>query len=168
MKKFLLLSLSALFVFACSKDDNTNEEVPQTIVLTLDNISPNTAANDIWTEEGLNLSLVSTTDDDCVAGASSFGIETTLVWLYPARLTVDLQSLQSVARVEVAINDMCSEGCTQAFLIDSSGANVSNAANSQINSPETLVLENTTGSSVNKLAISSCEGQVLEITIYRS
>ena len=166
------MSLSVLLIFACSKDDDANEQEEQnqaqTIVLTLDNIDVNTATNDVWTEESLDLSFVNTTDDDCVAGSSSFGIETTFVWLYPSRLKVDLQGLQNIERVEVVVNDFCSEGCTQAFLIGSSGTIISNAANTQISAQETLVVENPSGGAVNELAISSCEGQVLEITIYRS
>ena len=164
MRKLILLSV--LLIFACSKDDSLNEETGQTIILKLDNVSSNTAPNDVWTEENINLSFISTTADDCVTGVSTFGVEATFVWLYPSRLSVDLQSLQSIQRVEVDINDGCGMGCTQAFLIDSSGVIINNAGNTLIQSPETLTIENPSEGSLNELAISSCEGQIHEIRIY--
>ena len=73
MKKLILLSF--LFIFACSKDDSLNEETGQTIILTLDNVSSNTVINNVWTEENINLSFVSTTADDyCGTGNSTFGV----------------------------------------------------------------------------------------------
>ena len=128
--------------------------------MTLDNVSSNTVTNDVWTEENINLSFVNATADDCDTGNSTFGVEATFVWLYPSRLTVDLQSLQSIQRVEVDINDWCNTDCTEAFLIDSSGVIINNAGNTLIQSTETLIIENTSEGSLRELAISSCEGQI--------
>lgn len=41
----------------------------QNIRLTLDNISTDISCNDIWIEEGINLSLESTTTEDCSTGS---------------------------------------------------------------------------------------------------
>lgn len=161
-----LIFLSVLLIFACSKDDSYNEETGQTIILTLDNISSNTDTNDVWTEENINLSFVSATADDCGTGNSTFGLEATFVWLYPSRLSLDLQSLQSIQRVEVDIIDWCNTDCTQAFLIDSSGGIINNAGNTLIQSSETLIIENPSEGPLSELAISSCEGQIHEVRIY--
>ncbi|MDA9627990.1 hypothetical protein N9S69_04050 [Flavobacteriaceae bacterium] len=134
--------------------------------MTLDNISSNTVTNDVWTEENINLSFVSATADDCGTGNSTFGLEATFVWLYPSRLSLDLQSLQSIQRVEVDIIDWCNTDCTQAFLIDSSGGIINNAGNTLIQSSETLIIENPSEGPLSELAISSCEGQIHEVRIY--
>ena len=167
MKNFLYL-FSALLIFACSSNDSSDDETGQTIILTLDNISSNTITNDVWTEQDINLSFVSATSDDCGTGSSSFGVETTFVWLYPSRLSVDLSSLQNIQKVEVDINDFCNTDCTQAFLIDGSGVIINNAGNTQIQSPETLIIENTSEGFISELAISSCEGQIHEVRVYQN
>ena len=165
MRKLILLSV--LLIFACSKGDSLNEETGQTIILTLDNVSSNTVINNVWTEENINLSFVSTTADDyCGTGNSTFGVEATFVWLYPSRLSVDLQNLQSIQRVEVDINDWCNTDCTEAFLIDSSGVIKNNAGNTLIQSAETLIIENPSEGPLSELAISSCESQIHEVRIY--
>ena len=166
MKK--LIFLSVLLIFACSTDDSSNEETGQTIILTLDNVASNIVTNDVWTEENINLSFISATADDCGTGSSSFGVEATFVWLYPSRLSLDLSSLQNIQKVEVDINDWCSADCTQAFLIDSSEVIINNAGNTLILSPETLILENSSGGFISELAISSCEGQIHEVRVYQN
>ena len=166
MKK--LIFLSVLLISACSTDDSSDEKTGQTIILTLDNVSSNIVTNDVWTEENINLSFVSATADDCGIGSSSFGVEATFVWLYPSRLSLDLSSLQNIQKVEVDINDWCSIDCTQAFLIDSSGVIINNTGNTLILSPETLILENSSGGFISELAISSCEGQIHEVRVYQN
>ena len=163
MRKLILLSV--LLIFACSKDDSLNEE-GQTIILTLDNVSSNIVTNDVWTEENINLSFVSGTADDCAPGNSNFGVDATFVWLYPSRLSVDLQSLQSIQRVEVDINAWCDMDCTRAFLIDTSGMIINNAGNTLSLSTETLIIDNPSEGPLSELAISSCEGQIHEVRIY--
>ena len=90
----------------------------QNIRLTLDNISTDISCNDIWIEEGINLSLESTTTEDCSTGDCFFGIETTYLWLFPSRLSIDLSSVQSIERVEIDIIDACGPDCTLAFLVN--------------------------------------------------
>jgi hypothetical protein len=68
-----------------------------------------------------------------------------------------------VTSVEVDVHDNCGVGCTQAFLYDGV-VTVDNAANVGF-APETLVLM-AGGASVDRVAVSSCEGAVLEIRIY--
>ena len=164
MKKLILVSL--LFIFACANEDPINEQEAQTIVLTLDNVSSSLETNDVWTEENIPISFVNTTAEDCGSGNSTFGVAPTFVWLYPSRLSIDLQSLQGIQRIEVDINDWCTTNCTQAFLIDNSGMVIHNTGNTQIQSLETLILENLSEASLSELALSSCEGQIHEVRIY--
>jgi len=166
MKK--LLFLSALLIFTYSCDDSSDDETGQTTILTLDNVSSNTITNDLWTEQNINISFISATSDDCGTGTSTFGVETTFVWLYPSRLSINLSSLQNIQKVEVDINDWCNTDCTQAFLIDSSGMIVNSAGNTLIQSTETLIIENPTEGFLSELTISSCEGQIHEVRIYQN
>ena len=140
----------------------------QNIRLTLDNISTDISCNDIWIEEGINLSLESTTTEDCSPGSCFFGIETTYLWLFPSRLSIDLSSVPSIERVEIDIIDTCGPDCTLAFLVNLDGETIESTYNTISGSPETLIIENPTESMLSKLAISSCEGQIHEIRIYQN
>ena len=140
----------------------------QNIRLTLDNISTDISCNDIWIEEGINLSLESTTTEDCTTGSCFFGIETTFIYLFPSRLSIDLSSVQNIERVEIDIIDSCGPDCTLAFLINLDGETIESTYNTISGSPETLIIENPTESMLSKLAISSCEGQIHEIRIYQN
>lgn len=164
LKKLILLSF--LFIFACANEDPINEQEAQTIVLTLDNVSSSLETNEVWTEENINLSFVNTTSEDCGLGNSTFGVEPTFVWLYPSRLSVDLQSIQGIQRIEVDVNDWCNTNCTQAFLIDDTRMAIHSLGNTRIQSYETLIIENPSEASLSELAISSCEGQIHEVRIY--
>ena len=140
----------------------------QNIRLTLDNISTDISCNDIWTEEDINLSLESTTTEDCSPGSCFFGIETTYLWLFPSRLSIDLSSVPSIERVEIDIIDTCGPDCTLAFLVNLDGETIESTYNTISGSPETLIIENPTESMLSELAISSCEGQIHEIRIYQN
>ena len=140
----------------------------QNIRLTLDNISTDISCNDIWLEEGINLSLESTTTEDCSTGSCFFEIETTYLWLFPSRLSIDLSSVQNIERLEIDIIDACGPDCTLAFLVNLDGETIESTYNTISGSPETLIIENPTESMLSKLAISSCEGQIHEIRIYQN
>ncbi len=140
----------------------------QNIRLTLDNISTDISCNDIWIEEGINLSLESTTTEDCSTGSCFFEIETTYLWLFPSRLSIDLSSVQNIERLEIDIIDACGPDCTLAFLVNLDGETIESTYNTISGSPETLIIENPTESMLSKLAISSCEGQIHEIRIYQN
>ena len=137
----------------------------QNIRLTLDNISTDISCNDIWIEEGINLSLESTTTEDCSTGSCFFEIETTYLWLFPSRLSIDLSSVLNIERLEIDIIDACGPDCTLAFLVNLDGETIESTYNTISGSPETLIIENPTESMLSKLAISSCEGQIHEIRI---
>ena len=132
MKIFILS-----FVLLIGSSITTNA---QNIRLTLDNISTDISCNDIWIEEGINLSLESTTTEDCSTGDCFFGIETTYLWLFPSRLSIDLSSVQTIE----------------------------STYNTLSGSAETLIIENPTESMLSELAVSSCEGQIHEIRIYQN
>ena len=140
----------------------------QNIRLTLDNISTDISCNDIWIEEGINLSLESTTTEDCSTGSCFFEIETTYLWLFPSRLSIDLSSVQNIERLEIDIIDACGPDCTLAFLVNLDGETIESTYNTISGSPETLIIENPTESMLSELAVSSCEGQIHEIRIYQN
>ncbi len=160
--------MKLLFVFALFMQFTIFSQTITT-TLTLNGIPENIQCNETWTEEGLNLSFVNTTEDDCASGNCSFGVfSSTSVMLFPSRLTVDLSSLPNIQSVEVDILDNCGTECTKAFLIDGSNNNIDSASNGTAMSAETLTLENINGGSLSKFAVSSCEGEILEIRIYQN
>jgi hypothetical protein len=145
----------------------------QTVTLTLNNVSEAVMCNEIWTEQNLDLSFVSTATVDCVPDLCLFtsntpdmGVEMSIM-LYPSRLTVDLSSLQDIQKVEVDIVDYCGFYCTQAFLMDNTGI-ISSKGNSLSSVSETLIMENLSQASCTELAISGCESGVNEIRIYQN
>mgnify|MGYP000150208758 FL=1 len=145
--------------------------IGQTRILTLDNVPSNTVCNEIWTEQNLDLSFVNATSDDCGEGSCFFDVESTFVWLYPSRLSVDLSSLQNIQKVELDVISYCgiiNPQCTFAHLMDSNGMIINTVGNSNNDSLETITIENPTEGFLSELAISSCEGNVHEIRIYQN
>ncbi len=140
----------------------------QTKTITFNNVPSNISCNEVWTEQNLNLSFVATTEDDCGPGACYFGIDSSCVWLFPSRLTIDVSSLKNIQKVEVDIIDGCGINCTRAFLMDSIGMIIDSTGNKLIGIPETFTLLNPTEGSVKEIAISSCEGQADEVRIYQN
>ena len=144
----------------------------QVVTLTLDNVPDTVQCNEIWIEQNLSLSFVSTTDDDCFADACYFspspivGLEGS-VMVFPSRLTVDLSSLEDLQKVEVDIVDYCGFNCTKAFLMDDAGI-VHYTWNSVSSVSETLILEDLSQASFTELAIAGCESGINEIRIYQN
>ena len=144
----------------------------QSITLTLDNVPESVVCNEVWTEQNVSLSFVSTTTDDCNPDGCSFAAsgpalglaESVMVW--PSRLTVDLSDLPGIQTVEVDIVDYCGFYCTQAFLMDTAGI-VSVKGNSEVGA-ETLIMDNPSQAALTELAISGCESGINEIRIYQS
>lgn len=140
-----------------------------TAVVTLDEgtIPAGVQCGDTWTEAGVVLSFVPTTDEDCAAGACEFGFGGFLpngVDLYPCRLNADLSGLPgTVLSAEVDIIDGCGVGCTRAFLYDGA-VTTDSASNASVMSPETFYLASG-GGEPDRLAVSSCEGGVGEIRV---
>lgn len=133
--------------------------------LHLGTIPPNVQCGERWTESGVELYFTNTTADDCDGGGSCFfGLDTGLVWLFPARLMVDLGEPALVYRVEIDVEDFCGAGCTRAFLYNG-GSQIDTAVNTVVSSPEVLVMDLGEGEDIDSIAISSCEGQVLGSTI---
>jgi len=133
------------------------------IVITIpfeDPSSEPTACFTIFTESGVPQQLVNN------AGSCSFDYSAMdgQLWLYPATLSVDLSGLGTILRVEVDITDYCGNGCSQAELLDG-GSIIVSTENMVVNSPETLILENTGLVSLDELTMSSFEGLFLEIRI---
>lgn len=86
------------------------------------------------------------------------------MWLYPSRLNINLDSLEGrVTDVEIDIADYCGAGCTAAFLYQGNGT-IDSDSNTLVSQDETLHLSGL-GYMANRLAVSSCEGAVMEIRI---
>ena len=139
----------------------------QTVTLTLDNVPEDIVCNETWTEQDLDISLVETTLEDCFTGSCYFGFWEQSLALWPARLIIDLSSLQNIQMVEIDINDHCGPDCTRAFIIDETMMNVDSVKNGPTG-PQTLTLENTSQILLTELAISSCEGSINEIRIFQN
>jgi len=124
---------------------------------------PSAICNDPWLENDVVMWFTETTAEDCTLGMCYFGTGVGEVWLYPCRLMVDLEQSYPIDRVEIDINDGCGADCTKAFLYDSA-AMVASASNPSVG-PHTFTLVPSTGV-ISSIAVSSCEGAVLEIRIY--
>jgi hypothetical protein len=132
------------------------------VVLTLDGVVA-TECSATWVEAGVTLSFVPTTSEDCTLDRCSFGIDSDGIWLYPSRFQALLgTSLGRVVAVDVDITDYCGTNCTRAFLY--SGALTVDTSGNSSNGAQTLHLE-AGDNSVDRLAVSSCEGKVTEIRL---
>ncbi|MDA9756266.1 hypothetical protein N9V29_04790 [Flavobacteriales bacterium] len=162
--KSLVCSACIFLLFYCARG--------QSVTLTLDNVPETVQCNEVWTEQDVSLSFVTTTTDDCAPGGCYFAAngpavgfaESVMIW--PSRLTVDLTGLPGIQTIEVDIVDYCGFYCTQAFLMDTDGI-VSIKGNSEAGS-ETLILDNPSQAALTELAISGCESGLNEIRIYQN
>jgi len=133
-------------------------------VVTFDNVPADIGCDEVWQENGVDIHFTSTMAEDCDGGGNCFfGGEPGAVWLYPSRLVVDLGATYNVTQIEVDWIDYCGIGCTQAFAYDG-GTTVASAQNSLVSEPETVVLV-PAGGVADRIAVSSCEGMVLEIRV---
>ena len=156
MKSILLITAFFLLITIPASAD--------IITVTLDGVLVD-ECGETWIEAGVVLSFVTTTPEDCDGGGNCyFGVEPDRVWLYPARLNLELSGLAGkVTKVEVDIIDYCGVGCTRAFLYDGAST-VDSVQNSIIGDPETMTLSSG-GVMVDRAAVSSCEGTVIEIRL---
>ena len=134
--------------------------------MTLDNVPANVICDEIWMEEGYDLRFTTAQDMDCGVGSCFFGVEPMYVWLFPSRLSVDLLTLSDIQKIEIDVEDFCAVNCTQAFLYDAAGNAIDQVGNTMISSPETITVSNLSGGLLSQLAVSSCEGKILEIRIF--
>jgi len=174
MKRFMLAvvlvativaaMLASVVIYAQPPAPLPEATTSDVIILRLDNVIVNTCG-ETWTEQGVILSFVETTAEDCTDGRCSFGTDTNQVWLYPARLNLDLSGVAGiVTSVEIDIVDWCGVGCTKAFLYDGT-TTIDSDANSDVSEGETLLLLNDGQAPVDRIAVSSCEGEVYEIRL---
>lgn len=115
--------------------------------------------------EGVEISVIPTTQEDCTIDECIFVASPDYVWLFQARLNLDLSGLSgTVEQVEIDFVDWCGEDCTNFFLYNGPDT-VDNASNGIISFlPHTLILS-ADGAPVDRLAVSSCDGQIVEIRI---
>jgi hypothetical protein len=137
-----------------------------TITVTLDDVTE-TAPLAVWTEAGLNLWFCETTAADLTPGWCLVLPHVELdpyqgVYIFPARLNVDLGGVQGLLSVEVDVYETHFAGSTRAFLYRD-GATVAQAQ-SWTTLTQTLVLP-TGGEPVDRLAVSAHESAVWEIRL---
>ena len=136
------------------------------ITLTLDAV-PEVACDSPFLEAECTLHFTSTVTGDATPGyclfiedANNFGKEG--VYLWPARLVVDLTNLEGVERVEVDIFETHFAGSTRAFLYGPDGQ--IDTMTSFMEDDQTLVVE--AGSAVpTSFAVSAHEAYVWEIRL---
>ena len=154
----LILVASILFVLSSAMP--ASAEI--LTVIDFDTVPANLQCGQVWQEDGADLWLTDyASSPDCYFGADP---ESGEIWLYPAKLVIDLGISMVVHRVEIDIYDNCGQGCTEGFLLNL-GADVVNQGNSISWGPSTLTLI-PTGELVDSIAIRSLEGSVQTVRIY--
>ncbi len=138
------------------------------IILTLDNVPPNQQCGQVWTENNLDVWFDLTDTVDCDGGGGCFfGIDNTSVWLFPARLMVDLPPFPPVHTIQIEVESFCDLDCIRAFLLGQNQQIIDVTSNSYGSGIiETLTLVNPFFENANELAVSACEGEIREIRIY--
>jgi hypothetical protein len=138
----------------------------EVVTIRLDNVNV-ADCGETWSESGIELSFVTTTDEDCAEGSCVFELGETGVWLYTARLSLHFDDADGVfTEMEVDIVDWCGLNCTCAFLYNGSNR-IDKVCNSIRSENETLKLSSK-GRSIDRAAVSSCEGEISEIRLVKS
>ncbi len=137
-----------------------------TITLTLDNVYV-TECYETDSEAGCLLWFEATTSEDEIAGYCLFvphaeALGKIGVYIWPARLVVDLTTLQGIESAEIDIYETHFAGSTRAFFYEQ-GSLVASTQSYQ-EDEQTLVLD-AGGGRVDRLAVSAHESYVWEIRL---
>lgn len=142
------------------------EAKAETLTLTLDDVTVGDCGV-AWLEHGCSMQYETTTSEDRTAGyclvisdANNFGKQG--VYLYPARLALDLSGIRGLERVEVDVYETHFAGSTRAFLYRD-GTGVA-STQSIMEDDQTLVLE-LSGQDVDRFVVSAHESYVWEIRL---
>ena len=140
-----------------------------TITITLDNVTTSICETE-WTEAQCHMWFSETTSEDltfpyCLVNPSASIEGETGVYIWPARLVVDLSNMTGVQAIEVDVYETHFAGSTRAFLY-SEGTPVNSHWSFQ-EDLQTLSLD-AGGNNVDQFAISAHESYVLEIRIIGS
>ena len=166
MKKIILLfclCIASLGLFA---------QLVNPTVITLDGLANLGPCGTPFYESGIEMKILPQSGQDpCVSvpPACDFGVGPLSLYLYPAKLQVNLSGFlppQLITSVEVDIVNWATLGSTVAYITDVTGAPVAYAPSTLPGLPETLVLTNPTSSPLTYLYVAGCETQILEIRIY--
>jgi len=152
LKAFLCL-VSILFVSNLSSQTTIsfNNPIP----------SAPSSCNDSWTESGVPQQLVPIPPAlDCFFDYSSGDL-----WLFPARLVLDLSGAPNITSIEIDLIDWCGVACTTAEFFES-GNSVGTLANTTTGVNETMVYNNTNLDVIDEMYIQSFENQMFEIRIF--
>ena len=157
LRRGYLLCLCVLIAAPCLAD---------TITLTLDNVTVGTCGP-TWFEAGVGVWFGPTTPEDLTPGHCLVLPNVTQgsyegVYIYPARLIVDLTGLDGLETVEVDVYETHFAGSTRAFLYNQ-GSLVDYAESTQ-ELTHTLVLS-TGGGDVDLFAVSAHESAVWEVRL---
>jgi hypothetical protein len=136
------------------------------ITITLNGVDPNIKPCEIWTDQNIDLSIISVDTWDCTGILPGYMVDTDSIWLWPARIHLDLSRLKkTVLSAEVDVKDYCGVGCTQtAFYIDTSNV-VDFDSNTVVMLRDTLRLSNPKKEKINIMTVSSYEGAIVEIRL---
>ena len=117
--------------------------------------------NDTWTESSVPQQLVPIPP----SLSCSFDYSGGDLWLFPARLVLDLSSIANISRIEIELIDWCGIGCTTAEFFES-GSTVGSLANTTTSTSETMIYNNTNGDAIDEMYIQGFENQLFEIRIF--
>lgn len=131
---------------------------------TISFVNPTPAApsscNDSWTESGVPQQLVPIPPaTNCFFDYSSGDL-----WLFPARLVLDLSGTPNITSIEIDLIDWCGVGCTPAAFYEN-GVLVGMVSNTTTGSSETMIYNNSNGDAIDEMYIESFENQMFEIRI---
>ena len=132
-------------------------------IIPFDNPVPSapTMCNDIWTESGIPQQLIPIPP----SATCSFDYSSGDLFLFPAKLSLDLSSFNDITTIEVDLIDFCAIGCTVIELFET-GNSVGSVSNSISNSNETIVYNNSGMDQIDEMTIESFENQMFEIRIF--
>jgi hypothetical protein len=153
------------FSISCSTSGSHTTARPGTVTLILDSITSFPECGAVYEYEQMKASVIKSTAADCGQGGDcGFGIMGDRMALFLGRLEVDVSAYKNISAVRIKIADNCGIDCTRAFLYNSKGELIVSQINNKVGEMETLVFKDSL-SSLGKVAVSSCEGYVFEVSL---
>ncbi len=119
------------------------------------------ACMDSWTESNIGQQVIPIPP----ATSCFFDYSTDGLWLYPARLSLDVSNLASITSVEIDVIDYCATACTYAEFLEGTTL-IATVGNTIISNQETLVFNNNGNNDIDQITVSSFEGLIKAIRIY--
>ena len=151
-------------LLSCSKQ-TTRESGPGTVTLQFDSTISLKECGSVYRYEKLTASLVKTTADDCGEGdGCGAAVMDDRLALYLGRLEVDVSAYSNISAVSVKVVDNCGYDCTRVHLYNNKGERMTSRGNKQVGQLEAITFSDSLAS-LSKIAVSSCEGYALEVSV---